>query len=297
MSSDKKRSTRETTKEKTEKSYEKSKLRALKKSKVSEVNRDSFDDEVARLEETLAIVDSEGNPLGFEENQELVWDHSADKESPTLQVGEFDEVFEEITQLSSFGCDDTIEGPLPPHVDQQGVIVYGNDKRSLSISVNRVEVGAEEVRSPNFPSRETVFNIPEETEVNNLERLTTIEETDKMDPGTYQERLKDGKILVRQAKTRIDSFTIEDVSLAYRETYLNRLLEIRTKVETVTDKLDHLIEDLEETSEFDRVAEVNDLKKNLVTRLKANEKSVNEEMARLIKENDTSRRCESSKHD
>ena len=59
---------------------------------MSEGNRDSFDDEVARLEETLSIVDSEGNPLGFEENQELVWDHSADKESPTLQVGEFDEV-------------------------------------------------------------------------------------------------------------------------------------------------------------------------------------------------------------
>ena len=254
---------------------------------MSEVNKDSFDDEVARLEETLAIVDSEGNPLGFEENHELVWDHSADKESPTLQVGEFDEVFEEITQLSSFGCDDTIEGPLPPHVDQQGVIVYGNDKRSLSISVNRVEVGAEEVRSPNFPSRETVFNIPGETEVNNLERLTTIEETDKMDPGTYQERLKDGKILVRQAKTRIDSFTIEDVSLVDRETYLNRLLEIRTKVEPVTDKLYHLIEDLEENSELDRVAEVNDLKKNLVTRLKANEKSVKEEMAKIIKENDS----------
>ena len=78
-------------------------------------------------------------------------------------------------------------------------------------------MGAEEVRSPNFPSRETVFNIPGETEVNNLERLTTIEETNKMDPGTYQERLKDWKILVRQAKTRIESFTIEDVSLAYRD--------------------------------------------------------------------------------
>ena len=102
-----------------------------------------------------------------------------------------------------------------------------------------------------------------------------------MDPGTYQERLKDGKILVRQAKTRIYSFTIEDVSLAYKETYLNRLLEIRTKVETVTD-----------TRPPDRRSRRNFRiqscgKKNLVTRLKANEKSVNEEMARLIKENDS----------
>ena len=71
------------------------------------------------------------------------------------------------------------------------------------------------------------------------------------------------------------------------ECYLNRLLETRTKVESVTDKLDNLIEDLKETSELDRVAEVNDLKKDLVMRMKANEKSVKEEMARLIKENDS----------
>ena len=75
--------------------------------------------------------------------------------------------------------------------------------------------------------------------------------------------------------------------MAYRKIYLSRLLETRTKVESVTDKLDDLIEDLEETSELDRVGEVNDLKKDLVTRMRVNEKSVNEEMARLIKENDS----------
>ena len=123
--------------------------------------------------------------------------------------------------------------------------------------------------------------------MNTPERLTPIEESDTMDLGTYQERLKEVKKLGRQAKTRIESFTKEDVILANREYYLDRLLETRTKVESVTDKLDDLIEDLEETSELDHVGEVNDLKKDLVTRMKVNEKSVKEEMARLIKENDS----------
>ena len=68
----------------------------------------------------------------------------------------------------------------------------------------------------NFPPRETVFNTPGETEVNTPERLPPIQESVTMDPGTYQERLKEVKKLVRQAKTRIESFTIEDVSFAYR---------------------------------------------------------------------------------
>ena len=52
----------------------------------------------------------------------------------------------------------------------------------------------------------------------------------------------------------------------------------------MTDKRDDLIEDLEEISELDRVGEFIE---GSVMRMKINEKSVKEEMARIIKENDS----------
>ena len=104
-----------------------------------------------------------------------------------------------------------------------------------------------------------------------------------MDGETFKNHIVKFKNEARKVKRRINDYTAEKVHIIDANNYENKLSKARDAFEQVRDDLDKVIDELDSTSETERIEELENILSELSEAVDKNEKEVKDKMAEIIK--------------
>ena len=241
----------------------------------------------------------------------LVWDNQVDLESPLKDTSDL---------LDSFGFsgDRESESSPPPALsrdrsasvsvnrasylcDETGEIL---NLQPVCRNLNRVLdnnpgpsgasglISQDSFLERNLQAREIEnLNIIEESEENFVGDESVDEDHDlieqennfvEMDEANFKEKVDALKKGYRRVQSKISSYTSEDVSVADKDEYKEHLKAIRIKYEEFVEKVNTVMDELDEDNEVLRVDVLKEIINNATLALKKNEKEVKEKIVELL---------------
>ena len=186
------------------------------------------------------------------EAADLLWDNSADLESP-------------LKEERSFDLSDLFEDPESFRTPSE------------------TDINTSENHAPVFDKTRAAAE--ERSEATVLDEVEEDSDSEAMDAEDYNQRNGALERQVRAARREIGNYTKEDVMLIDKVTYSDNLADTRNKITEVIEEIDAFMDELEATDDAERKTKWSNEMKNLLQEVKANEREVKQAMTDLLLDN------------
>ena len=237
---------------------------------------------------------SQFEPDDVFEEPSLVWDSSADIDSPEKQE-EDSPLFTYFPPGEPETWSSAINKFFPPNCVSTPIFDINRRRNTFSFGdlgnpfTSRFESIAEEEV---FESLED-YLVPDDlaVEIPSSNQVFSLK-MPAMDEAVFSTRLKNIKKDIRIVESRIEEFTPDDITLNHKDTLADSLQRIRVIYQSTRDKIYDLISDLDEEADKERIENLNKLDQSIFVKFKNNNKAVNDKMVSLLsavdvqKEND-----------